>query len=162
MAVDAFIWFEDIAGESQDEEYKGTIEVESFSWGVANPATISSATGGAGAGKAQFQGFNFTTRTSKASPKLMLACASGQHIKKAQLFCRKAGGAPEGLTFVKLLMEDVLISGYSMSGPGDEGPEEQITFVYGKLSFTYVPQNADGKAGTPVTQGWDVRANRAV
>jgi hypothetical protein len=29
----------------------------------------------------------------------------------------------------------------SYTGPGDEGPEEQITFVYGQLGVTYWPQN---------------------
>jgi type VI secretion system secreted protein Hcp len=50
--------------------------------------------GGGGAGKVSMQDFHFVMRTNKASPKLMLACASGQHIKEAALSsCRKAGGS---------------------------------------------------------------------
>jgi hypothetical protein len=29
----------------------------------------------------------------------------------------------------------------SFTGPGDEGPEEQITFVYGKMGVDYGPQD---------------------
>ena len=47
--------------------------------------------GGGGAGKAEFQDFSFAMPVSKASPKLFLACASGQHLAEATLTVRKAG-----------------------------------------------------------------------
>jgi type VI protein secretion system component Hcp len=36
-AVDAFIWFERVNGESSDAAHRGWVEVASFSWGVSNP-----------------------------------------------------------------------------------------------------------------------------
>lgn len=36
---------------------------------------------------------------------------------------------------------DAFLAGQEVSsGPGDEGPEESITFVYGKLGVKYEPQ----------------------
>ena len=36
-AVDAFIWFDRVNGESSDANHRGWVEVASFSWGVSNP-----------------------------------------------------------------------------------------------------------------------------
>ena len=53
-------------------------------------------------------------RTSKASPKLWLACASGQHIKSAILTCRKAGGGQQ--EFYKITLTDVLVRANEVDG----------------------------------------------
>src|SRR4051794_13400535 len=103
MAFDAFLKLEGIPGESLDKQYTEWIEVESFSWGVAQVTTgggASSATGGAGAGKAAFQDLHFVTNFSKASPELFKRCATGEHIKTGVLAVRKAGEKP--LDFYKL------------------------------------------------------------
>src|ERR671910_3398902 len=100
MAIDYFLKIDGVSGESLDAKHKGEIEVESWSWGEANPAPPGGSGSGSGAGKVQMQDFNFTARVSKASPNLMLACASGQHFKSAVLTARKAGKSQqEFLTF---------------------------------------------------------------
>lgn len=161
MAVDAFLKLEGIDGESRDREFEKWIEISSFSWGVSNP-TISSATGGAGAGKAQFQDFHFTSGLNAASPKLMLSCASGQHIKKAQLFCRKAGGESQGQVFLKYELQDLLVSSYQTGGSGQELPTDQFSLNFAKIEFSYSPQKPDGSLDAPVTTGWDIKKNSKV
>ena len=47
--------------------------------------------GGGGAGKATFHDLIFMHTIDKASPVLMKACATGEHIKEATLTLRKAG-----------------------------------------------------------------------
>src|SRR5688500_17748659 len=89
--VDYFLKINGSPGESVDAKHKGEIDVLGFSWGVSQTGTMGYG-GGGGAGKASFQDFHFTMPTSKASPKVMLACATGQHIDEAILYCRKAGG----------------------------------------------------------------------
>src|SRR5215216_4001780 len=89
-ASDYLLEIEGVKGESSDKKHPGTIEVESFSWGVTNSGSHAGGAGG-GAGKASFQDVHFTSSVNKSSPLLMLACASGQHIKKAVLFVRKQG-----------------------------------------------------------------------
>ena len=161
-AVDYFLKMDGIEGESTDAEHPGSINVESFSWGATQAGSLATG-GGGGAGKVQFQGFHFTTNTSKASPKIFLACASGEHIKKAQLFCRKAGGEQRaGFDFIKLTFTDVLISSYQSGGSGGDMPTESVTFVFGKIEYVYTTQNSDGGIGSAVTAGWDVKANQKV
>ena len=89
MASDYLLKLEGIKGESLDAKHRDEIEIESFSWGATQPEGFAS--GGGGAGKVSFQDIHFTARVNVASPNLMVACASGQHIKEATLTVRKAG-----------------------------------------------------------------------
>jgi len=163
-AVDYFLKMDGIEGESQDLKHKGEIQLESFSWGVHNTVSAG-ATSGRSAGRASFEDFHFTAPTSKASPKLMFACASGQHIKTATLTCRKAGDVEKsGQDFLMIKMETVLISSYNEAGSqqaSDGVPQDSVALNFTKITFTFTPQNADGALGTPVTESWDLKANKA-
>src|SRR3712207_8560183 len=48
------------------------------------PYTTLFRSGGGGAGKVTMQDFHFTMKMNKASPKLMLACAQGDHIRSEE------------------------------------------------------------------------------
>jgi type VI secretion system secreted protein Hcp len=161
MASDIFAKIGDIKGESTDDKHKDEIDVLSYSWGVTQTGTLAFG-GGGGAGKAQFSDFQFMTTTSKASPKLFLSCASGEHIKEATITVRKAGeGKREDYLIIK--MNDVLVSSFQTSGSsGQDRPTESVSMAFAKVEFTYKPQNADGSLGTPVTAGWDLKANKKV
>ena len=113
MAYDAFLKLDGIRGESNDKAHKGEIEISSYSWGVANSGSFSHG-GGGGEGKATFQDLHFGMTMSKASPKLMSACATGKHIPSAVLTCRKAGGTQT--EFLKIKLADVLVSSYQNGG----------------------------------------------
>jgi type VI secretion system secreted protein Hcp len=157
MTIDYFLKIEGVSGESLDAKHKGEIEVESWSWGEANPTPPSG--GGGGAGKVQMQDFVFTTKVSKASPGLMLACASGKHFKSAVLTARKAGkGQQEFLTFS---LSDVLVSSYQTSGAeGEVVPGEAVSLNFSKIQMEYKPQNPDGSLGGSIKAGWDVKQNK--
>ena len=87
-AFDYFLKVDGIAGESTDSKHKGEIDVLSWSWGETQSGSAGGG-GGGGAGKVQMQDLHVTSNMSKASPQLMLACASGQHIKSAILTGRR-------------------------------------------------------------------------
>jgi type VI secretion system secreted protein Hcp len=160
-AVDYFLKIEGIDGESADAKHKGEIDLDSWSWGESQGGTMSFG-GGGGAGKVQMQDFHFTMKVNKATPKLIIACASGEHIKKATLTCRKAG--KEQQEFLKYMFTDVLISSYQTGGAGNGGviPTDQIAFNYGKMEVEYKEQKADGSLGGPIKSGWDLKANKKV
>ena len=114
--------------------------------------------GGGGAGKVNMQDFHFTMRINKASPKLFLACASGQHIKEALLTCRKAGKDQQ--EYLKIKFSDLLIASYQTGGSGgDEVPLEQISFNFSKIEQTYAAQKPDGTLDSPVVHNWSVKTN---
>jgi type VI secretion system secreted protein Hcp len=158
---DAFLKIEGIEGESADAKHKGEIDLHSFSWGESNAGTFSVG-GGGGAGKVSMQDLHFTMKINKASPKLFLACASGEHIKKATLTCRKAGKDQQ--EFLKYDLSDILISSYQTGGSsnGSEIPMDQISLNFSKIEMGYKEQKADGTLGGEVKAGWDVKANKKV
>jgi len=165
-AVDFFLKIEGVDGESVDDKHKGEIEISSFSWGLSQSGSFGTG-GGGGAGKASFQDLHFSTTVSKASPMLMLACASGQHFKKATLTCRKAGGEQRSAgEFLYVKMEDVLVSSYQsgshsldsgFSNLGGDGlPTDQFSLNFTKIEYDYVSQSADGKPGAVTAASWDL------
>ena len=159
-AVDYFLKIEGIEGESADHKHKGDIVLHSWSWGESQTGTMASGSGGGGAGKVHVQDFHFTMEYNKASPKLMLACASGEHLKKAVLVCRKAGKDQQ--EFLKVTLSDVLVSSYQTGGSAgsDIIPTDQISLNFAKFETEYKPQKADGTLDAAVTAGWDLKAGK--
>jgi len=158
-AVDYFLKLDGIDGEATDAKNKNSIDVESWSWGESQSGTHS-AGGGGGAGKVSMQDFHFVMKINKSSPKLMLACATGQHIKKAVLTCRKAGGKQED--FLVMTFSDLLVSSYQTGGSGhsDIVPTDQISLNFSKIEFEYKPQDSTGKVGSPIKTGYDIKLNK--
>jgi type VI secretion system secreted protein Hcp len=159
--VDYFLRIDGIEGESQDSKHKGEIELLSWNWSEAQSGTQAKG-GGGGAGKVRMQDFQFAMRLSKASPKLLLACASGDHIKQAVLTCRKAGTSQQ--EFLKVTISDFLVSSFQMGSgsPADVLPSERITLNYAKIEFEYKEQKADGSLNGPVKAGWNLKANAKI
>ncbi|MEP7211649.1 MAG: Hcp family type VI secretion system effector [Acidobacteriota bacterium] len=159
-AVDYFLKIQGIDGESGDAKHKGEIELESWSWGESQ--TGHQAGGGGGAGKVAMQDFHFTMKINKASPKLFLACANGQHIPTATLVCRKAGGDQNPFLTVKF--SDLLVSSYQTGGSGQSSivPIDQISLNFAKIEVEYKEQKADGSTVQSSSAGWDVKANKKV
>src|SRR5262249_3879504 len=90
MAADIFAKIGNINGESLNDKPNDEVEGLSYAWGVTNTAHIPCG-GGGGAGKATFQDLSIVHKIDKASPKLLEACATGQHLKEATITFRKAG-----------------------------------------------------------------------
>jgi len=156
MATDFFLKIDGIKGESKDKAHAHDIDVLSWSWGESQQGS-SAAGGGRGVGRVNMSDFNITMEVNKASPKLMLCCATGEHIAKANLFCRKAGGKQE--EYLKIELTDVLISSYQTSGGGNGLPVDNIAFNFAKIKFEYAAQNDKGALESPVIFGYDIKTN---
>ena len=156
MAVDCFLKIKGIEGESTDDKHKNEIDILSWSWGESQSGT-SSYGGGGGAGKVSMNDFNFMMTVNKASPKLLLACASGEHIKEALLTCRKAG--KEQQEYLKIKFTDLLISSFQTSG-SSEVPNDSISFNFSKIEYEYYPQKPDGTLDAKVPVHWDLKTNK--
>lgn len=161
MAVDFFLKIDDIKGESSDDKHKDEIDVVSWSWGETQTGTASHG-GGMGGGKVNMQDFHFTMKVNNASSPLLLACANGQHFKKADLTCRKAGKDQQ--EYLKIKLTDILVSSYQLGGhaAGDDLPVDQISLNFSKIEFGYAKQKPDGTLEGMVWKGWDQKANKMV
>ncbi len=188
--TDYFLKVDGIDGESKDDKYKKFIEVHHFEWHEANKGT-SAAGGGGGSGKVKMGDLVVLKQADVSSPKLMKACATGQHIPKVMLAVRKAGGSQQ--EYYKITLSDVVVSGHYTLGVGDpefqygfeygitgnDGtngsvnwemlpadvtpvPMEQVTFNFSKIEYEYRVQDSKGNVGGPTKAGWDLKANKTV
>jgi type VI secretion system secreted protein Hcp len=159
MAVDYFIKFDGIKGESTDAKHKGEIDIESWSWGESNSGG-SGHGGGGGSGKVSIQDFHFVMRLNSASPSLMQACATGKHIKVATMTGRKAG--KDQLDYLTFKFHDVLVSSYQTGGSeGGDAVIDSVSLNFAKIEVEYKPQKPDGSLGGSVRFGFDLKANKS-
>jgi len=118
-------------------------QVFSVDIGVTN--TVDTGTGGGGgAGKAVFQPFKILKPIDAASPKLMLACASGKHYTKATIDIFGDGGtkAPPILTWE---LSEVIVSSFSFNTKHDE-LADAVQLSYAKVCSTFDdPDQPPGK-----------------
>jgi len=157
MAADIFAKIGDIKGESLDAKHKDEVEVLSWSWGVSQSDSITGS--GGGEGKASFNDFNFTHRIDKASPSLLKACATGNHIKEATITVRKAGKGQQEFLIIK--MNDVIITSVNPSGSGEAAATaESVALQFAKVALEYKPQKADGSLDAALFFKYDIKANK--
>ena len=157
MAIDFFLKLDGIKGESADAKHKDEIDIESWSWGETNAGALH-AGGGGGAGKVAMQDFHFVMKLNKATPALMKACATGQHIKLATLTARKAG--KEQQEYLTFKFTDVLVSSYQ-TGASEETPIDQASINFAKIEVEYKQQKPDGSTAPGDRFGFDVKANKS-
>jgi len=160
-SVDFFLKIDGIEGESTQKGHEKEIEIQSWSFGVSNTGSFAGNMGG-GSGKASFQDIHVSVPISKASPKLWLACATGEHIKSAILTARKAGKTQQKYLIIK--MADLLVSSYHNGGTEGSGvmPMDQIALNFTKFEIGYAPQKIDGSLEAYINVGYDLKKGTKV
>ena len=158
MAATIFARLGTIKGESQDARHKDQIEVLSWSWGVSQSGAVAHG-GGGGAGKASFHDFSFTHHIDRATPALMRACATGEHLKDATITLRKAGKGQQ--EYLVITMTDVLVTSVSMSvGAEGDATVESVALAFAKVDLEYKPQKPDGSLDVGIHFKYDLKANK--
>lgn len=163
MAFDTFIWIDSIPGESKDAAHSNWIEVSAYNLAASQAVSrTASSAGGALAGRVYLSDFSIVKLVDCATPKLLQACCSGQHIKKIILSMNRAGGDKQ--KFMEVIFEEVIVSGVSTGNLFDREhsafPEEIIRFDYAKVSMVYSQQSrVTGLTVGQVTAGWDRTKN---
>ncbi len=153
MAFDAFLKLTnpDIKGESQVKGFEDQIEIQSFHWGISNNIVFGTGGGGATVGKASAQDLLLTADSSKASPKLFIALATGDNIQEGLLSLRSGGESQT--TFATLRLTNVFVVAYDQAGVGESGnPTDEFALRYGKIEFTY----------NTVKEAFDFQTNKKV
>ena len=146
-AVDSYIWFEGEQGNSTDASHKGWFEIKEVSFPVQGANAVGSAARGAESGRANLKEFTIRKVVDSASPKFQQALTSGRNFHVVKIEMRKAGGDPH--QYVNYEFTNVLISRINMSGAGDKGPEETLTFTYGSMKVQYSGQSGGETAPAP-------------
>jgi type VI secretion system secreted protein Hcp len=155
MAV--FLKLDGIEGESRDERHVKEIDVAAWSLGVTNSGSTHSG-GGGGAGRATFTDLAVTKLLDKASPPLMLAVATGRHLRSGRLTV--TSGGPRPLEYLVVDLEDVRITSCLLADAADpERPTENVALAYGKIHVAYTQQSPTGAPGAVSELTWDLVHN---
>ncbi len=151
-----------IEGESTEVGFEKCIQLLSWSEGVVNSGTAAHGTG-MGSGSVNFQDFHFTMIMNEASSKLMLACATGQHISQAILTQRKSTGDETPQPFLVFTFKDVYVSSYQTgASSGGDLPVESCSLNFSEVTMAYAKQDAKGKLTMGSPLGWNVKTNKKV
>jgi type VI secretion system secreted protein Hcp len=154
---DIYLTVPGVTGDGSAAGGAGTIEVSSFSWGASNASITNAATS---RGKAKISSITITKSVDQASPAFFKNVCAGAHYPSVTLALRKAGGGAAGVApsdSMQIVLSNVFVSRYSMSGAGDEVPTESITLNFTKIEMTYTPA---GEAS--ISTGWDLKTNKAI
>ncbi len=158
MAVDMFLKLAGIAGESQDVQHKGEIDILGWSWGVAE-AQAAAGGGGVAAGKPNFHQLSVQKLIDLASAPLLAAVAKGSHIATGTLTIVRTGAAPE--TFLVLNMKEIAIASVNMAESQTENrPTETIALIFGQIDFEYTEFLASGAKGATNSFKWNITTNQ--
>jgi type VI protein secretion system component Hcp len=94
------------------------------------------ASGGRSSGRVEHQDVSIDKDIDKATPKLALGCATGQHFPEVTLEIRAAGG--DKREYLVIEMTNVVISNVApQSTTGTSRPTERVTFSFEELKWEY-------------------------
>ena len=160
MKIDLFLKLDGIDGEATDARHRNEIELLSYNWSATQLVLQSG--GGGSASKVQMQELNCSLHSCTASPKLLLAVATGKHLKRAILSVQRAGKTPR--EFMQWTLGDIRVSTYHTAAEHGSGfpPTDQVSFHFNTITLEYHPQQADGSLGAVIRAGWDVAKNKAI
>jgi len=161
MATNMYLEIDGIKGESTDKTNKDKIEVMSWSHSFNQPQSpVRSTAGGGTVERANHSDFNFTKYLDIATPELLKHNWRGDHIKKATLTCYRDGGKGGVVAYLKVTMDEVIISNVAISGGAGDIPVENISLSYGKVTYEYDPQDEkSGKKAGAKPASHDLKTN---
>jgi type VI secretion system secreted protein Hcp len=162
MPADAFLKISDLPGESTDSEHRGEIEIMSVTWDVvqgANP--LVSAGGNLATGKSALGTVRVAKLVDRASPRLYLAYAAGDHFREATLTWRRPINNQQR-TYLVFKLSDVMVSRVLFAEQPSQIGNEEVALSYARIEWTYTRFNPDGAAAGNSSAGWDLTANAAI
>ncbi len=146
MAI--FLKYGSVNGETTQLSHKQWIEVSSFQWGVGRG--VSSGVGGGSKRESTAPHVSeiVLTKTFDISSPLILKEALGGKAVQCKIELTQTDNNGKHVAYQKYVLEDVLISGYSMSSGGAR-PSESISLNFNKIDSEYL--NIDDKFASKTT-----------
>lgn len=153
-----FLRLDGIDGDAIERGHENWITITGVSWGVSQSAsTGGGGGGGGGAGRATFRPVVFTTLISAHTPELVVQCASGRHIARAEFEAVRDGEQPS-LAW-RWQFDEVLVTSLDLTGvDGDPALTQSLSVSYRTVRLTTFTQSPDGTGVTEIASGWDVAA----
>lgn len=135
MAI--FIKYGTLAGEATAEGYKDWMEVNSLQWGLGRG--ISAGVGGGSKREASAPSVSeiTVTKTMDAISPLILKEVIGGDAKEVKMHLTQTDASGKHIAYQTYILENTLVSGYSISSGGDR-PSESISMNFTKFTSEYL------------------------
>lgn len=157
MAI--YMKFEGIDGESTAEGHEKWIDVMSVQWGTSRGLSSNTGTSQNREGTTTtISDLIVTKTTDDSTPYLFKESCIGSG-KEVKIHVCKTGETHE--SYLEYTLTNCMISGYNVSSDGDR-PMETIAFSFTKMELRYIPYDDLNKAGTPVSQIYDLTLGKMV
>jgi type VI secretion system secreted protein Hcp len=160
MPSDYYLLIDKVKGETQAEDMKDNIELESWSWGASNPASI----GGKGlaAGKPSLSDFSCTFSLDAASPTLISHMAKGTHLANATFTGRKTGGDGKPYKYLTIALTECFVTSFSTGGGSQGVPSASFSLAYEAIEYKYFTQDTkSGQVTLAGTAKYDIKQVKA-
>lgn len=154
-----FLKLDGIRGAATDRNHRDEIDVTSYAQAFRNTANFGlGGGGGAGSGRVRCGDVTVLKNIDRASPDLIMHVTTGRIIREGTITFQRQGD--QTLDYYIVRLRDVLVEAVEqIDPPGESGLTEKISLKARQFQFTYVPIDARGLAGTPVSFGWDCVSN---
>jgi type VI protein secretion system component Hcp len=154
-----FLKVDGVTGDSTVKGFEGWIAVDGYDLGIQNTASIGSASGGAGAGRAQFSPLTVDIHSLSGLTSLFGDAATGHALKSVELVGVESI-KDQNIKVYDVKLSDVLVSSFE-NDPSAKGVETALTFNFAKIQVTDQPVAKNGTLGTPQTFAFDLTELKA-
>ena len=147
-----------LKGSATDANLKGKTELSSFQWGAG--LGVSSARGGdRTVSEPSVSEITATKVTDKSSERFFKALLKGDPVGKTEIaFTAAVKG--ESVAYLTLILEDVIVSGFSVShGGGSEMPSESVSLNFTKFDWSFTGRDKE-HAGSPTHLIYSLEENK--
>ena len=150
MAI--YMQVEGIEGTVTEAKHSKWIGIDSYQWGVGRPISMDTGSiADRGNSKPSLSEITVTKTYDSSSPKLFTWATVGTGKKVTLHFTKE-----DGSSFIEVVLESVIPSGYSLSSGGAE-PSESLSLSYIKIEMKRIPYDDKNVAGTPIPVGYDLK-----
>jgi len=156
MVGSVYCKFDGIDGESSASGFEGQCEIDSWSWGGHNGMSMD--TGGRRTqGNADIHPLTLSKALDSASAELYKRVFGQEMIPKATLSITARYGN-ESLVYYEIILENVYVGDYTISGMGGESGDASESFglYFSKAEWTYTKRDpADGSEKGDITGSFE-------
>ncbi len=154
MAI--YVEYEGIKGNVTADGYKDHISVHSLQFGVGRgismePGNLSNRE----ATRPTISEVTMTKPADTSATALFKEAVTGSSGKKVTIKFVQTG-ADKVVEFMTYTLEDVLVSGYSVSADGEGDPIESISLSFSKIMVNYNDYDKTNKSANPQRVGYDL------
>jgi type VI secretion system secreted protein Hcp len=144
----------EIKGDGKTDGFLDQIDCSSFNWGAQNSADANTSDG-LTRSTSSVQQVSLGARVGKQTLNMLKASMISQHIPKATLHFTKTAGGDKVIEWMKITMENVVVSSHSLNSSEDDMGFESTTLAFEKFKAEYFIIDVKGKK----TNGPDLTYN---